>query len=625
MVLAPDAPSEPSWSRRLAGALFATQRRWGWRAIEPVRPAAAIDPDPGAAPEWVEPMPPDTSNLVAERNWARRHLLARVAFAGAAAAVYVITRPGVQRFLAGQGFEPELYEAYATYGWLLLLVLALPVLPRTEAWLRARRNLARFLGPYRLRADASRAAYDRAFAAWQEAVDQHARRLHAMTTRRSAGPRWEPVAPAVATQRVDVIGGDARRHGWASLLVMLGTSVLGEGQRLAVLDLTGADVAGGLLALAAERGLDTRHVHLSGAGSDADLLAGLGEPELVECLTYAFTAATAGADQRHERALTKEVLEGLVRALDGPVTLERLAAGMRVLRRAAPPDVLAPAELERLAEQLGALGTDDWTGRRVRLIDHHLGTLAERVRPADGAGPLWPEVPLAVVATPDGRGDDKRLLDQVLVQLAQHLCDQPRRPRVLVVAGVDHLGAGTLDLLAGHARRAGVRLVLMIDHPQGTGEAAIGTGGAVCVMKMYNHRDAEAAASFIGREHTFVLSETTVNVGRSFSDGGRDGFAVSTGRDSHGSPETWPMARRIDGVSDSRGQAWTGTRTWNAGRSVDSSWTASRVHEFTVDPERILGLPETAFILVDNAPSGRQVVLADCNPGLALLNGAEPE
>jgi hypothetical protein len=38
----------------------------------------------------------------------------------------------------------------------------------------------------------------------------------------------------------------------------------------------------------------------------------------------------------------------------------------------------------------------------------------------------------------------------------------------------------------------------MIDQPRGDLEKTAGTGGAVCIMKMYNHRDASVAAEFIG-------------------------------------------------------------------------------------------------------------------------------
>lgn len=96
------------------------------------------------------------------------------------------------------------------------------------------------------------------------------------------------------------------------------------------------------------------------------------------------------------------------------------------------------------------------------------------------------------------------------------------------MAGADHLGAVELRTLSEHARGANVRLVMMIDQPQGDLEKSAGTGGAVCFMKMYNHRDAGVAAEFIGKEHKFVLNQLTRQVGTTFTDGGGDSFGATT-------------------------------------------------------------------------------------------------
>ena len=42
------------------------------------------------------------------------------------------------------------------------------------------------------------------------------------------------------------------------------------------------------------------------------------------------------------------------------------------------------------------------------------------------------------------------------------------------------------------------------------------------------------------------------------------------------------------------------------------------MYEFTVEPQEILGMPETLFILVDNSGHGRRVITADANPGICL-------
>ncbi|MGH3452164.1 MAG: hypothetical protein ACRDQW_15875, partial [Haloechinothrix sp.] len=189
---------------------------------------------------------------------------------------------------------------------------------------------------------------------------------------------------------------------------------------------------------------------------------------------------------------------------------------------------------------------------------------------------------------------------------------------LVIIAGAGHLGATTLRRVSQQARLARQRLVLMIDHPYGDLERLAGTGGAVCIMKMYNHRDATVAAEFVGRGHRFVLSQLTEQVGTSFTDGGGDSFSASTNAGASGKPGFFTERGRRLQWSDGRGHAWTGTRNFSLAQNVGSSRSTSRVYEFTVEPEQILSMPPTAFLLVDNTGPARRVVLADCNPGIAL-------
>jgi hypothetical protein len=193
---------------------------------------------------------------------------------------------------------------------------------------------------------------------------------------------------------------------------------------------------------------------------------------------------------------------------------------------------------------------------------------------------------------------------------------QGRLGAVLVVAGADHLGAEALTRIADHARSTGLRLALFVDQPQGDIEQTVGTGGVVCVMKMYNHRDAAIAAEFIGKGYKFVVSQFTRTVGKSFTDGGNDGFSAAT---NDGSSTSTQNSKTQQGTTESRGHTWSGGRNWSVGDNISTSDSASRVYEFLVDPQSILGMPETAFILVDNSGAGRRVVMADSYPGIVLL------
>ena len=74
--------------------------------------------------------------------------------------------------------------------------------------------------------------------------------------------------------------------------------------------------------------------------------------------------------------------------------------------------------------------------------------------------------------------------------------------------------------------------MLMIDQPQGDLEKTVGTGGAVCIMKMYNHRDAAVAAELIGKGYKFVVNQVTRQAGKTFTDSGGDSFGANTGSSS---------------------------------------------------------------------------------------------
>jgi hypothetical protein len=612
----------------LAPRLFTTPPRWGWRAAEVAVPKPSV-PLPGAdlavapRPAWLEPPRPDTSALRQARSSAVTKLVWRMAFSVLLVVAFVAFQAQIEEALDELDLDSSAYQVYQVAVLIGLAVLAIGIVRGFAAVGSASRAISRFEQPYRTMVANERQRHAQAVAEWEAAVRQHRDAAARLERQRATGPLWYPVYPAREPSRVDVCGGDPHRHGWASLLVTLGSSVLAAGQRVTVLDFTGQRVGDGLRGVAQARGLATRAIELPAHGFDVNLLDGLGERDLAECVAY---AVSDPADGRQERALVVETLRRVMACLDGAWSFGRLAAGVDVLRQATPPDGLAAGEVNRLAEQVGELGRDEWTGKQMRFLAAQLRVLddiapLEGFAPNDlGTEPLWAASAMSVIATGGGSDDRKELLDRFLVQLAERALRQGRITGVLVIAGADRLGVRTVETISDDARRAGVRLVVMIDQPQGDQEKTLGTGGAVCVMKAYNHRDAAIAADFIGRGYTFVVSQVTLQAGKTFTDGGGDNFSANTGASvNHKSGR-----RAGTELSDSRGHAWTGVRNWSTADNIGSSRTTSRVYEFTVDPQQILGMPETAFVLVDNSGSARQVVMADCNPGICLLPRVSP-
>lgn len=610
----PRPPVNATWPRELAVRLFATPARWGWRAAEP--PAPGPPPPPfQPRPAWVEPPRPDTSALRGKRSSAVSKLIWTAAVAVLVVVAYLAFQSTIEHQIRHAGSSAR--DVYNIAVIVVAVVLALAVLRALGGVRRAAADIRRFEQPYETLRSAERERHAQALREWEGAARRHAAEATEATReaqRRAGGPQWFPVRPAAEPTRVDVFGGDPRRHGWASLLVTLGSSVLAAGRRLTVLDFTGQDVGGGLLHVAAANGVRTRQEDL-GPGTQLNLLAGVSRRDVAECLAYALTSRPERGDQRQERALITDTLHRVVGCLEEPITFARLAAGVRVLRQGGGGELLNPAEVGGLATHIGDIDQNEWTARQLRFVVSQLETLhGTASAPAHGR-PLWTNDPVSVLTSGGGRDDRKDLVDRFVVQLALLAMAGGHRPGDwLVVSGADHLGAPTLEMLSDHARQAGVQLLLMIDQPQGELERTAGTGGVVCVMKMYNHRDASIAAEFVGKGHRFVVSQLTRQTGRSFTDGGGDSFSANTGHN-----DTQGQKRSSGSLSDSRGHTWTGTRNWSAADNLSTSTSSSRVYEFLVEPQEILGMPETAFLLVDNSGHGRQVVLADANPGISLL------
>lgn len=617
----PVATQDGDWSTQLAPRLFAPPARWGWETVAPAPVQTVTPPLPPARPAWAEPQRPDTSALYATRSKAITRVVWRLAFTVTSAVAFTAYQLIIEQQVAELGSSAG--QVYPVVLIVVAALLALSVLGALGGVRLANRNIRNFEQPYLTMRAGEHQRFQLALQQWEQTKRQHA--TDAAEAARAAaqlanGPRWFPVHPKSEPTRVDVFGGDPHRHGWASLLALFGSSLLAAGNRVTVLDFTGQQVGDNLATLARTAGMRTRTVHLGDhAAAQANLLHGVAGRDLAECLGHALTSRPDG-DRREERSLVTDVLRKVVDTLDGPMTFARLAAGLRVLFRGTGDEQLSEDEITALAAHIGDVDQNEWTARQLRFAASQLDLLHD-LAPATAYGsPLWTTDAVSLISTDGGRDDRKQLIDRVLVQLAQRALDGGGwLGGFLVVAGADHLGAATVQALSEHARQAKVRLVLMIESPQGDLEKSAGTGGAVCFMKMYNHRDANIAAEFIGKEHKFVINQVTRQVGTTFTDGGGDSFAANTSGSNNTKQRRSGMAGRGTGLSDSRGHTWTGTRNWSNADNLSTSTGSSRVYEFAVEPREILGMPETAFFFVDNTGGGRSAILADCNPGICLL------
>jgi hypothetical protein len=214
-----------------------------------------------------------------------------------------------------------------------------------------------------------------------------------------------------------------------------------------------------------------------------------------------------------------------------------------------------------------------------------------------------------------GRSARTELLDDLVVQwLTRRVSGTAATVRTLVIAGADELQRRHIERLSDVCERREVRLVFLFRHLREASLEVLG-GGEVGFMRLGNHEEAMRAADFIGRHHTFVLSELTQTLG------GNETHTTGTAEgQSTGEGATREFAHIFRQSSQ-----WNRSRNWGASQSAatGSSWTVAssrqRVYEHTVEPRTLQDLPDYAMLLVQSRPGGPVLAAVDCNPDIVTL------
>ena len=164
-----------------------------------------------------------------------------------------------------------------------------------------------------------------------------------------------------------------------------------------------------------------------------------------------------------------------------------------------------------------------------------------------------------------------------------------------MLSGVPERARPHAERLADACERRGVPLTLMFRHLRDDSIGMLG-GGAAAFMRLGNHAEADQAAAYIGRYHTFVVSSYTVT---------RGGSQTSTHTTGPGASQNW-------------------SRSWSqADRTIWSEIEArQRVYEFAVEPTVLQNLPEYAMLLADRSGGALQLRAVECDPSIAALPGA---
>lgn len=494
-----------------------------------------------------------------------------------------------------------------------VLVLCGPGLAYT-GWCWLRRDQARDLTPEQ--------EYHQAQADWdQRAADHHAAEL----ARLADQPEWGTVV--TPCRRTDIFGGTLA--GWQALLTVHGASILAE-RPLLTIDLTGQHTAGLLEATVRNSGIQSLTYHLPHDLGRCGLLTELAPAELADAIAEALHADAPGG-ARTDRAVDSRVLRQLTGALARRgVTPRRLAAAARAALGNPPQDELLSAdEYELIAGKLYSPAyRQQVTANLVRLE----AVLAEL---AGHAGDGWPaqraHYTCLSVDTAARSASGEVLIALVAQWLTVQASASTGNAPAILLAGADEITRPQLERLADTCDRRSIPLTLMFRHLRNDAAHLLG-GGTAAFMRLANHTEAEQAATYIGRRHTFVVSSFTATRGgnQTSTQGGSDGYTTG-GNYSNARTSGWQSNGLLGGGSTSGGRTrTTGTSntqnwstTWSAadGTSWSDAETRQRVYEYAVEPATLQNLPEYALLLADRTGNTLQMRAVECDPSIITLPG----
>jgi hypothetical protein len=495
-----------------------------------------------------------------------------------------------------------------------IIVLCGPGLAYT-GWCWLRRDQARDVTPAN--------EYQQALAEWGQRAAEHET---AELARLSGQPEWGSVTSPGS--RTDVFGGTLA--GWQALLTVHGASILTERQLLAV-DLTGQHAADMLTAAAHAQQIDSVTYHLPHDLGRCGLLTELSPAQLADAIAEAMHAGDPGG-ARTDRAIDARMVHQLAGALArGGVTPRRLAAAVRAVFGYPVPDgLLSAGEYELIAGELFPLGYREQVTANLIRLDAVLSDLA--AYGADG----WPAQQAhytCLTMDTAARSASEEVLSSLIVQwLTVQVTTSTGYAPAVIIGGADDIARPHLERLADACERRGVPLTLMFRHLRDDAAAFLGSGTAA-FMRLANHAEAEQAASYFGRRHTFVVSSFTATRGgnQTGTRGGGDGYGTSDSRSDAGT-RGWQSDGILGGGSTSGGRtrtAGTGTsRNWssNWSRADGTSWsdaeTRQRTYEYAVEPALLQNLPEYALLLADRSGRNLQLHAVECDPSIVNLPGA---
>jgi hypothetical protein len=322
--------------------------------------------------------------------------------------------------------------------------------------------------------------------------------------------------------------------------------------------------------------------------------------------------------------LDNAILERIIDALGGTATVAGVAAALRALAQVGDPQddvasgLISAAQLDRLGAMFRRGATDRMVFERALVIEARLRKLA-----AVGTAPAAPPrsaLRVMALGRPVGAAEGTVLGTYLAAALTHTLRGtQPGQPwqHTLFVLAADRLRDDTLDRLCGACESTGTGLVLAFRAIPPRIRQRLGRGNAaVAFMRPGSAEDAKAATEQLGTEHRFVLSHFTETMGLSVTDTASGGYTSTT--------DTAARAGESEAASAaiSTSTAWGMMTAKAASDSESLAASLQRSREIVVDARELQQMPASAMVLSYAGPAGRQVILADANPGIGGLSAA---
>jgi hypothetical protein len=615
---------------------------------------ALLNPDPGALPR--RPEPPELEQL--NQGWvaaqrreedrlARPLKLACLGCAVLAALVLVMWRAGLLNIaLTGLGVAVFLAAGAG----------------RARVIWRGQRQLRSRIDEEKRRIAKIRAAQQSRLSARQEL---HASQYRAWQQRRAAfdrQPQWYAVSLPAQIDRVDVAGGTL--SGWSAMLTMIAAPRLSAGGEVTVLDLTEGSVAGDLLAVARQSGIEPLVWVMPGDLPRLDVGMGLGNEALADVLALAVSASDdpgSGGDPAKDSVILERVLD----VFGGEVRIAQVTAALRALGQVGDPredlrrQLLTAAQLERITALFGR-------GAAERVVIERAWALESRLRKLDqlGSAPVSLRPSRLRVAWLDRRSSalGNKVLGTYLTVALTHMLRQAGAGRpwqhTLCVLGAERLRGEVLDRLEDSCETSRTGLVVAYRSIPAHVKERLGRGNAaVAFMRLGNAQDARVASEQIGTEHRFVLTQLTDTVGGSLTDTAGDSYTSTVGtadsvadsasvsstsgrsrgrgrsqqgafapfgdftgtvsRDSSVSRGTSDSLSITEGINS--GTSWGVSTSKALSANASLARTSQRSREFLVEQHELQQLPPSAMIITYASDEGRRVVLADANPAIIAL------